>query len=110
GEERIVAFADETFPTTGEALRAYALFAPEKAEGGPTEPPPLRRLTPWRTLPKGLVFARGESFETEDGAAFRTLHDLARARFIPVPGSDGRDDGSSLPLPCLVFGPDGGVR
>lgn len=108
-EERIVAFADETFPTTAEALRAYALFAPMEAEGASSEQRPLRRLTPWRTLPEGLVFARGESFEREDGVTFRTLHDLARARSIPVPGADGRD-GVSLPLPCLVFGPDGGIR
>lgn len=105
GEERIVAFADGTFPVAEDALRAYALFAPE---GGP-DTPSLRRLTPWRTLPQGLVFASGESFETEDGRALRTLHDLVPERPIPLPDSDGRD-GEARPLPCLVFGPDGGVR
>ncbi len=115
GEERIVAFADERFPMAGEALRAYALFAPDPATkgaagGGPSPLRSLRRLSPWRTLPKGLVFARGESFEAADGAAFRTLHDLARTQAVPLPDPDGGADGGALPQPCLVFGPDGGVR
>ncbi len=105
---RIVAFADEAFPRRGDALRAYALFAFAETEDGSGEEGLPRRLTPWRTLPKGLVFAKGEHFEVEGGIAFRTLHDFADRRTFPAPGPDGRDT-TAAALPCLVFGPGGGV-
>ncbi len=124
-EERVVAFADARFPNDEMALRAYALFAveetdPADADGrAPVGTAPadgrdsrsLRRLTPWRTLPKGLVFARGADFDVSDGELFRTLHDLLPARSVPVPApGTGGPDVSVRPLPCVAFGPDGGVR
>lgn len=119
--DRIVAFADAGFPGEKMALRAYALFAFEEAADGGTGDQgdagtagaarPMRRLTPWRTLPKGLVFARGADFETAEGGAFRTLLDLEAIYEVPVPalGTDGPDV-ATRSLPCVVFGSDGGVR
>jgi prepilin-type N-terminal cleavage/methylation domain-containing protein len=105
---RIVAFADGAFPGESGALRAYALFEEEtEEENGST--PRFRRLSPWQTLPEGIVFARGGDFEANGGEAFRTLHDLAGDRRFAVPNPSG-EDGEARPLPSLVFGPDGGIR
>jgi prepilin-type N-terminal cleavage/methylation domain-containing protein len=109
---RIVAFADDGFPGESGALRAYALFEEASAkneadENGSTTR--FRRLSPWRTLPEGLVFARGDDFEVSGGEAFRTLHDLVAERRFAVPSTSG-SDGDAQPLPSLVFGPDGGIR
>lgn len=109
---RIVAFADAGFPAESGSLRAYALFEEVPAENVPIESgstPRFRRLSPWRTLPEGLVFARGGDFEVTGGESFRTLHDLGGERTFPVPAPSG-DDGGPRPLPSLVFGPDGGIR
>ncbi len=99
-EERWVVFADENFPDPRKALRAYALFAPGEVP---------QRLSEWRSLPEGLIFAKGRDFEVEAGFEFRTLHDLAPEQRIPAPGRDGRD-GLAMPLPCLVFGGEGAIR
>lgn len=104
--EMAVSFADASFPVQGGALRSYALFAKEEDESGR---PSLRRLSPWRTLPEGLVFASGVHFDAVSDAAFRTLHDVSGTLPFPVPGSAGGDS-PQLPLPCVVFGPDGSVR
>lgn len=105
---RVVAFADETFPGDTGALRAYALFEIEEPESDGV-PPRFRRLSPWRQLPEGIVFARSGSFEVAEGGAFRTLHDLAEKASFPVPGPGGAENATAA-LPYLVFGPDGGVR
>jgi len=109
---RIVAFADAHFPEPSLALRAYALFEEAPAEGGQEKSGPtnrFHRLSPWRTLPEGLVFASGADFEVIGDGAFRTLHDLiATHRFTLMTKSGGGDAGRTLP--SLVFGPDGGVR
>lgn len=109
GAPRIIAFADETFPGENDVLRAYALFEEAPSDGEPGETPRYRRLSPWRTLPRGLVFARGTDFAVTTGEPFRTLHDLAREHAFPVPGPAG-SEGGAIPLPALMFGPDGGVR
>jgi hypothetical protein len=109
---RIVAFADAGFPGESGALRAYALFEEEKGEDDVEEnstTPRFRRLSPWRTLPEGLVFARGGDFEMSEGEAFRTLHDLIGERRFAMPTPSG-EDGEERSLPGLVFGPDGGIR
>lgn len=112
---RIVAFADAGFPgESGEsgALRAYALFEEEKGEDDVEEnstTPRFRRLSPWQTLPEGLVFARGGDFEVSGGEAFRTLHDRVGDRRFAMPTPSG-EDGETRPLASLVFGPDGGIR
>lgn len=110
GEERYVAFADESFPLRGEALRAYALFARAPGRDDGPHSPALQRLTPWKTLPKGLYFARGEAFATEDGAPFRTLHDLAPTLSFPLPDSSSGFEETTGPLPGLAFGPDGSLH
>lgn len=109
---RAVAFADTGFPGKSGALRAYALFEEVTVEDDPGENGPttrFRRLSPWRTLPEGLVFARGGDFEVIGGEPFRTLHDLRGERRFAVPTASG-SDGAERPLPSLVFGPDGGIR
>lgn len=107
--EMIVAFADGSFPGEG-AYRSYALFqlesAPEDSPGGP----PLRQLSPWKTLPKGMVFGHGVHFEVPGGTVFRTLFDLAERRDFPLPPTIPGGDGGIAPLPSLHFGPDGGIR
>ncbi len=103
GVEMAVAFAGRDFPREETALRAYALFTLDRRQGD------WRRLTPWRTLPPGLVFARGEHFEVEGGIAFRTLHDLSEAQAFPL-GVGTESGEAAVSLPCVVFGPDGGVR
>lgn len=110
--EMVVAFADESFPDDDGASRTYALFAvdpPAEGAGGETEVESLRQLTPWQSLPKGLVFGRAEHFEISKGAAFRTLHDLASTRRFPVTAKDG-SAGAVVALPSLAFAPDGSVR
>lgn len=112
GRERIVAFADRNFPPGEGALRSYALFADaddvssgahaQEENGGAPQ-----QLTPWRRLPTGLIFARGGDFETVEGTAFRTIHDLVPTRSFSISGSGNF---ATTPLPCLVFGPDGSVR
>lgn len=109
---RIVAFADAGFPGESGALRAYALFEEESEEDDANEngsTPRYRRLSPWQTLPEGLVFARGGDFEVSGGEAFRTLHDLVGDRRFAMPTPSG-EDGETRPLASLVFGPDGGIR
>lgn len=109
---RIVAFADAAFPGQSGALRAYALFEEESGEDEAEENgsiPRFRRLSPWQTLPEGLVFARGGDFEVSGGEAFRTLHDLVGESRFAVPTPSG-EDGEAQPLPSLAFGPDGGIR
>lgn len=107
--EMIVAFADGTFPGEG-AYRSYALFA---LEGGTDDPPgdrPLRQLSPWRTLPRGMVFAKGGDFELPAGAVFRTLFEGPERRSFPLPSVSAGGDGGSAALPSLHFGTDGGIR
>jgi prepilin-type N-terminal cleavage/methylation domain-containing protein len=110
---RVVAFADLGYPGEEAALRTYALFeveAPEEGASAP-DPPVLRRLSPWRTLPKGLVFGFGSDFESAEGGGFRTLHDLSPSQPVPVPApGTGGPDVTTRPLPFVEFGPDGGVR
>jgi prepilin-type N-terminal cleavage/methylation domain-containing protein len=109
---RIVAFADAGFPGESGALRAYALFEEVNVEDDPGEggaTPRFHRLSPWRALPEGLVFARGSDFEVSGGEPFRTLHDLVAGRHFAVPTSSG-SEGETRPLPSLVFGSDGGIR
>ncbi|PAW63459.1 MAG: hypothetical protein B9S36_04710 [Verrucomicrobiia bacterium Tous-C2TDCM] len=109
---RIVAFADAHFPDPSLALRAYALFGEATAKGSHEKSAPtnrFHRLSPWRTLPEGLVFASGEDFEVIGDGAFRTLHDLIATRRFAVKTSSGGGDAGRA-LPSLVFGPDGGVR
>lgn len=105
--EMIVAFADEGFPDPDRALRAYAMFEPypSDAEGADS----LRQVTPWRSLPTGLVFASGEHFDVVSGTDFRTVMNRAAERPFPVPDDRGERSGT-WSLPCIVFGPDGGIR
>lgn len=105
--EMIVVFADEDFPDIDRALRSYALFA--AYQNNPDDPDSLRQVSTWRTLPKGLLFARGGHFTVSDGDPFRTLMDRAAWRSVPVPDARGAESGLRS-LPCIVFGPDGSVR
>ena len=108
---RLVAFADAILPDKTGALRHYALFAIEEPDRTDRDLPQVpRRLTPWHSLPSGLLFAQADHFDTERSLAFRTLHDLPGTREVPVPLTDGDGTETLLALPCLVFGPDGGVR
>jgi hypothetical protein len=105
----VVAFADGAFPGEG-AYRCYALFT---LEGGDEDPPgerPLRQLTPWRSLPRGMVFAHREHFEVPVGTAFRTLFDVGEKRDFPIPRATPGGEGGMAALPYLQYGPDGGIR
>lgn len=105
--EMVVAFADERFRVPDQAMRAYALFTRDPGEDEGT----LRQITPWRSLPAGLIFASREHFEIADDVDFRTLLDLPGPRRFPVPDEGGIRSGSlTVALPAVVFGPDGGVR
>ncbi len=105
--EMIVAFADGNFPDEEGAYRSYALFTLDGSAAGGGGPRPLRQLSPWRTLPEGLVFARSEHFDVDDGIAFRTILDAPVRRFFPVPAATGTS--GEMNLPYLLFGPEGGV-
>jgi len=107
GTEMIVAFADESFPDEDGAYRSYALFTLEGSAAGVGGTRPLRQLSPWRTLPEGLVFARSEHFDVEAGIAFRTILDAPVRQHFPAPGAAGTS--AAMILPYLLFGPEGGV-
>jgi len=107
--EMIVAFADGNFPGEG-AYRSYALFQVEGANEDPPDERPLRQLTPWRSLPPGMVFGHGSHFEAPGGTAFRTLFEVPVRRDFPLPPVNPGGDGGTAALPSLHFGPDGGVR
>ncbi len=102
--EMVVALADERFPDPELALRAYALFTSDEDEESA-----LRQITPWRSLPAGVVFANREHLVVNPGDAIRTLLDLPPNRIVPVQGAGG-NAAEMRSLPCLVFGPDGNVR
>lgn len=111
GTEISVAFADESFPKSEDALRSYALFAPDGETSTDLENTnTLKQVSPWRTLPTGLIFARGEHFDVEDDVAFRTLLDLSAERSFPLSGLGNSGEVTTLPLPALVFGPRGEIR
>ncbi len=105
--EMLVAFADENFPGEDAAYRSYALFTLDGSASGGSVERQLRQLSPWRTLPRGLVFARSEHFEVENGTAFRTILDAPVRRLFPAPAASASSDG--VVLPYLLFGSDGGV-
>lgn len=106
--EMMVVFADGNFPGEDGAYRSYTLFTQEDRPAGESGERPLRQLSPWRTLPKGLVLAHSEHFAVEEGMAFRTILDAPARRLFPAPASSGSSEG--MVLPYLLFGPDGGVR
>lgn len=108
--EMLVAFADGAFPGEG-AYRSYALFALEEE---PDDPPgdgerPVRQLSPWKTLPPGMVFAPREQFDVPRGIAFRTLFDVPKERIFPMPSALPGGEGGTAELPYLHFAPDGGI-
>lgn len=105
--EMLVAFADENFPGEKGAFRSYALFTLDGSVPGGDGERPLRQLSPWQILPKGLVFARGEHFDVADGIAFRTILDAPVRRLFPGPAGSIPSEG--MVLPYLLFGPEGGV-
>lgn len=107
--DMIVAFADGNFPGEG-AYRSYALFQLEGANEDPPDKRALRQLSPWRSLPPGMVFGHGEHFEVPGGTAFRTLFEVPEPRDFPLPAVNPGGDGGTAALPSLHFGPDGGVR
>lgn len=107
--EMIVAFADGNFPGEG-AYRSYALFQLEGANEDSPDERPLRQLSPWRSLPPGMVFGHGEHFEVPGGTSFRTLFEVPERRDFPLPAVNPGGDGGTAALPSLHFGPDGGVR
>jgi prepilin-type N-terminal cleavage/methylation domain-containing protein len=107
--EMIVAFADGAFPGEG-AYRSYALFV---VDGGAEEVPDagaVRQLSPWKSLPAGMVFAHHDHFEVRDGTAFRTLFDLPVKHLFPMPPAFPGGEGGLVALPYLHFGPQGEIR
>ncbi len=106
--EMLVAFANGAFPGEG-AYRSYALFVLEGEVDDPPEERPVRRLSPWKTLPPGMVFAHGEHFAVPEGTAFRTLFDVPAERSFPLPSALPGGAGGTVDLPCLHFASDGGI-
>ncbi len=104
----LVAFADGAFPGEG-AYRSYALFVLEGGEDDTPEERTVRRLSPWKVLPPGIVFAHREHFEVPPGTAFRTLLDVPEKRAFPIPPALSGGEGGTAELPYLHFGPDGGI-
>ncbi len=105
--EMLVAFADGGFPHEEGAYRSYALFTLDGSAAEVFSDRPVRQLSPWRTLPRGLVFAQSEHFEVEAETPFRTILDAPVRRLFPVPASF--EAKGEMVLPYLLFGPDGGV-
>lgn len=106
--EMLVAFADGTFPGEG-AYRGYALFVLEGEVDDPAEERSVRRLSPWKTLPPGTVFAHREHFSVPEGTAFRTLFDVPTERSFPLPPTLPGGAGGTAELPYLHFASDGGI-
>lgn len=108
--EMIVAFADGNFHGGEGAYRSYALFTLDGDASGGSGGRPLRQLSPWRVLPKGLIFAHAEHFEVEKDLAFRTILDAPFRRRFPTPlSATASAPSEGMVLPYLLFGPDGGV-
>lgn len=105
--EMLVAFADGNFPTEEGAYRSYALFTLDGTAAESFGDRPVRQLSPWRPLPRGLVFAQGEHFEVETGTSFRTILDAPVRRLFPIPASI--ETRGEMVLPYLLFGPEGGI-
>ncbi|HQZ27728.1 MAG: prepilin-type N-terminal cleavage/methylation domain-containing protein [Verrucomicrobiales bacterium] len=107
--EVFVAFADGSFPGEDGQYRSYAIYMEEEAGSSKDEkiPRPLRQITPWRTLPKGVVFGIGAHFEGEDGESLRTIFDVpSRQEFLVKTGTAGV---FAVRLPYLRFAANGGI-
>lgn len=108
--EIFVAFADGSFPGDDGQYRSYAIYMDEDEAGTPEDeelPHPLRQITPWRTLPKGIVFGLGAHFESEDGESLRTVFDMpSRQEFLVKTGTAGFQ---TVRLPYLRFSANGGI-
>jgi prepilin-type N-terminal cleavage/methylation domain-containing protein len=108
--DMFVAFADGSFPGEEGRYRSYAIFTEEEGEGADVEAMasrPLRQVTPWRSLPRGIVFGLGEHFQAAAGDTLRTVFDLSSRQEFPV--KTGTAGSVSVPLPCLRFAANGGI-
>lgn len=95
-----VVFATDALASVESPFRSYALYS--DADGG------LSQISPWHRLPEGIVFARGEHFETSDGIVLRTVLESASVKEFPIriPGVEVK----SAELPYLCFGARGEVE
>jgi prepilin-type N-terminal cleavage/methylation domain-containing protein len=92
-------FATAAVKNMASPFRSYALYS--DAPGG------LSQISPWHTLPEGIVFAAGEHFETSDGIVLRTVQESGSVKEFPiqVPGVTAE----LVSLPYLSFGSRGEV-
>jgi prepilin-type N-terminal cleavage/methylation domain-containing protein len=75
-----LAFADRQSAEEAAVYRRYALFVARDARLAAGETllnRELRQVTPWESLPPGMLFALGEDFEVAVGSRLRTVHDLS---------------------------------
>lgn len=91
-----LAFADNSSGVESLAYRGYALFRavdPRLAPGESLLTRELVQVTPWETLPVGMVFALGEEFEVASLGRMRTILDLSDSvyeRLFPTVENDQR--------------------
>jgi len=108
-----LAFADAGSGEEASAFRRYALFKARDDRLLPGEnllTRVLEQVTPWESLPPGMVFALGDDFAVAPPGRLRTVHDLSGSIYVrnfPFVENDKRVLRS---FPFLMFSAGGRVE
>lgn len=108
-----LAFSDASSEEDASAFRRYALFKARDDRLLPGENLLTRELdqvTPWESLPLGMVFALGEDFEVAPPGRLRTVHDLSKSIYVRSFPFVENDQRVSRNFPFLMFSVGGRVE
>jgi prepilin-type N-terminal cleavage/methylation domain-containing protein len=107
--EIFVALANANHPIESQRFRAYAYFMTENGTDRdvPLAARPLRQVSEWLELPRGILFGNASHFSTEDDYPIRTIHDLPNLRNFPVKDRSGLE--KTVEFPYLVFAASGQI-
>ncbi len=108
-----LAFSDASSKEDASAFRRYALFKARDDRLLPGENLLIRDLdqvTPWESLPLGMVFALGNDFEVAPPGRLRTVHDLSGSIYVRPFSFVENDERVSRSFPFLMFSAAGRVE
>jgi len=108
-----LAFSDASVEEDDSAFRRYALFKANDERLLPGETlltRSLSQVTPWESLPPGMVFALGEDFEVVPPGRLRTVHDLSGSIYVRPFAFVENDERVSRRFPFILFGSSGRVE